>query len=552
MGLIKNELIKIFGKKLTYFVLIGVIFISVALPALEYFANDYFDSSEYYIEQQQQEIAYLQESLSSDMSDTFILFNKAILEVYELLLEAGVNSYQDWRQAASDSLRELYHEKYLTQAFIDKDKNIIKEIEQYGETYMLDEEALNYYYRYTSAKKFIGRMEEIDESIENYREAFLKNDPTFVNQYSVDQKKAEITFNEKAILDLNKSLRYASKSNKESINEQIAALEKQNELNAEILVWLEYEAEHGFYPAYTDWRHKCISNIIEQISLKYADPLTIGEFEETRQPGTYEAYLTQFEIDQESADDEILLKSYSLEQNIPPMLYERSTRWHLNNSIYYTIVIVSILILLIVSPIVSREYSNGTIRLLLTRPKNRLKVLLSKYFTSLLIALVMTGLAFGAYFLAIYYFYGSADLVYPVLSVLDGQIISQTVFEIMMPAYFTSLLVVLFIISLSFFFTTVTKSTIMAIAVPFVLIFFSDFALTALVNMSLFNIANYSIFPYLQLWEIINNTGTPSYYMETYTQLHFSANYGILLLCGSSILLFALSAWVFSKRDVKN
>ena len=107
-----------------------------------------------------------------------------------------------------------------------------------------------------------------------------------------------------AILDLNKSLRYASKSNKESINEQIAALEKQNELNAEILVWLEYEAEHGFYPAYTDWRHKCISNIIEQISLKYADPLTIGEFEETRQPGTYEAYLTQFEIDQESADDE--------------------------------------------------------------------------------------------------------------------------------------------------------------------------------------------------------------------------------------------------------
>ncbi|MFB8736296.1 ABC transporter permease [Bacillus sp. SL00103] len=59
-------------------------------------------------------------------------------------------------------------------------------------------------------------------------------------------------------------------------------------------------------------------------------------------------------------------------------------------------------VIIIVSTIVSAEYKHGTIKLLLIRPPSRLKILISKYITVQLYALLVVSFMvhhIGCYFL---------------------------------------------------------------------------------------------------------------------------------------------------------
>ena len=111
MGLLKNELIKIFGKKLTYFVLIGVILISVL-----YAAGDRLITSRYFIEDYpahlQQEYEYDMNQLETDELSytTRAWFESEVAEI-ELKIEVGIDSSDDWRNGNFQKISDLYYEK---------------------------------------------------------------------------------------------------------------------------------------------------------------------------------------------------------------------------------------------------------------------------------------------------------------------------------------------------------------------------------------------------------------------------------------------------------
>ena len=439
--------------------------------------------------------------------------------------------------------------KKLTQAYIDKDKKVMDEIMNEDGSYYLNEEALSYYYKYGSTKKFKERVEVLDETISRYELAYRNNDPTYINQFTVDLKEQEIADNKNTIAELTKSLKYASKADKKAISEQISDYEKKNELNAEILPWLQYQAEHMIFPSYSDWRFSTIEEIIAQINLKYTEKVSKEDYNRDQYGVTYEQYLLNFEKDKSNIDDEILLRTYSLDNDIPLMRMTYSTR-RIMEGIFWMISLVSVGILLIIAPIISREYSNGTIRLLLTQPKNRFKVFWSKYIASIIIAVVMLMIAFGVYYFMVIQLYGAEDLAYPVLSVVDGEIVSQMLMATIMPVFVKSCISLLFVISLAFFFTTVTKSTIMAVVFPMMIVVFSQTGFILMASAHYYDIASYSFLPYMNMWDLIR--GDLYIYMDELSKFHVSVQYGMLLLGGLSILLFALSAWVFTKRDVKN
>lgn len=120
--------------------------------------------------------------------------------------------------------------------------------------------------------------------------------------------------------------------------------------------------------------------------------------------------------------DEILKVEYRIANDLPAE-YTSTILSHMNFAVTLSIMMVSIFTTVIAAGIVSNEFGTGTIKMLLTRPVARWKILLSKLVTSLLYGL--TSLAVALIFsLALgFILYNNDGAV--MLSIVDGQVVEQ-------------------------------------------------------------------------------------------------------------------------------
>jgi len=81
-------------------------------------------------------------------------------------------------------------------------------------------------------------------------------------------------------------------------------------------------------------------------------------------------------------EEELLLNNYRIENDIAPV--ESETLWGFMISAPTFTTFASLFAIVIGAGIVAAEFSTGTIKLLLIRPVNRFKILLSKYLATLL------------------------------------------------------------------------------------------------------------------------------------------------------------------------
>jgi ABC-2 type transport system permease protein len=85
-------------------------------------------------------------------------------------------------------------------------------------------------------------------------------------------------------------------------------------------------------------------------------------------------------------ENSIKVDQYSLDHNIKPSL---NTVWGLVKALSAIMLVVIIVTCIVAGDIVAGEFSAGTIKLLLIRPVTRSKILLSKYISSFLFALLL-------------------------------------------------------------------------------------------------------------------------------------------------------------------
>lgn len=120
--------------------------------------------------------------------------------------------------------------------------------------------------------------------------------------------------------------------------------------------------------------------------------------------------------------DEILKVEYRIANDLPAE-YTSTILSHMNFAVTLSIMMVSIFTTVIAAGIVSNEFGTGTIKMLLTRPVARWKILLSKLVTSLLYGL--TSLAVALIFsLALGFILYNNDGAM-MLSIVDGQVVEQ-------------------------------------------------------------------------------------------------------------------------------
>lgn len=481
--LIKNEIKKLFSRKVIYILLIIAIGYTILNNILnekldnEYLDNEYLKSELSYLEEELKDLNYTTEEENSMYIDT-----KTQYDIIKLSLNYDINSWQynyiHRAEEISSNLRKINENTYG----LNKDE---QELKRAQEQYNSILEKLNN----DDWKPFIqNELDNADAEIQGYEETLKElKDKKLIEEINSYIEVAKI--NKKALeWRLNKGIPYNSSFLSNKIDGYVRANQNINSLK--------------------DKENKTSEE--QQI---YDDALKTANTCE---------YYVENNIDIKNEYD------------------ARYTLMHLNESYGIFIIVFGIII---AGTIISNEFQKGTIKLLLTRPYSRNKILLSKYIISMLCIImfvivfviaqyVVGGIVFGFDIFnisAIEYDLNTNKIV--VMSVLKYSI--YTILGVL-PTY-------ILISTLAFALGTITMNSGVSIAIP-------------ILGYSVSSIINY----YIQKINWLKYFVTANWNLNVYQfggkGLADRLNLWIsIVICFIYLLIMIITSFiVFKKRDIKN
>lgn len=232
-----------------------------------------------------------------------------------------------------------------------------------------------------AAKKAI---EEIDKQIEKLQDIIG-------NSYYYDYIKLEVENEKESLKSLEDDIKMVEKNAKLPNYNAISRLHQltaRKNVLAETIKIYNYIIDNKIKDQ-TDWRYLICNELPNTLYYKYTILDTEEEFKYSPNFGsvylTYEEYYNASKklIDEDTNKNKEYW--YYLDNNIKPLTFQNqmlitpySARQAMNNS-YFMAIISLIITAILCGGIVASEHKNGTIRLLLTKPYKRYKVLLSKF-----------------------------------------------------------------------------------------------------------------------------------------------------------------------------
>ena len=202
---------------------------------------------------------------------------------------------------------------------------------------------------------------------------------------------------------------------------------------------------------------------------------------------------------------------------------------------YGTISLVTLFTIIASAGIVASEFSQGTIKMLLSRPVKRWKILTSKYLTILLFGLVLTVLVYLFTIISAFIFFPSAEGNSIIWSGADLEL--SAIWGKSLYMMFLSLMNVFMISTFAFMVGSVFRSTSLAVGLS-IFLFFTGTMIV--VFLEKFEIAKYIFFAHdLTQYEI-------GYKLIDSNTMPFS----VVIVSIYVILFLTISYFTFSKRDV--
>lgn len=247
--------------------------------------------------------------------------------------------------------------------------------------------------------------------------------------------------------------------------------------------------------------------------------------------------------------DQYEINSFYLAENIKP---ESFGAWQFVHGSKSLLSIISLFTIIIAANIVSSEHRWGTIKLLLIRPYHRSTILLSKYFSVLLFALITAFFLFIISLLTGTIFFGIESglnphaIIYDFSNSVKGQVVSESATYLkyvslpltIMVDYGYHMIILVMMATLALMISTIFKNNALAIGVAIFLMFAGN---SIVLFFGDYSWAKYLLFANLDLSQHANN----SPFFEGMT-LSFSIT--ILLI---HLMIFIGISWlVFVKRDV--
>ena len=208
-------------------------------------------------------------------------------------------------------------------------------------------------------------------------------------------------------------------------------------------------------------------------------------------------------------------------------------------------IFIIMLVLIVSSIVICDEFKDGTIKLLLIKPYSRCKILLSKYFTVIIVLILSILLLIGMQFIigGIIFGFNSLDVPVVVYNFTKQEIVEYHVLYYMLLRIISKLPFLLILISISFFLSILLTSTIISITMPLMLYMFAptlNYLMEEykLIFMKYLVNVNWSLEEYLfgNLPKI------------EYITLEFSCLILLIYFIGLGILTFI----IFKKKNIKN
>jgi ABC-2 type transport system permease protein len=235
-------------------------------------------------------------------------------------------------------------------------------------------------------------------------------------------------------------------------------------------------------------------------------------------------------------ENSIKVDQYSLDHNIQPSL---NTTWGLVKALSAIMLVVIILTCIEASDSVAGEFSSGTIKLLLIRPVTRAKILLSKYISSFLFALLLLAVLFATAFISSSFLYGFNDIGLPYLHVgSNGNVEESPIIIHVLQTYGLNCVNLIMSVTIAFMISTVFRSSALAISISIVFLLLGT-SLTQLLTQ--YSWAKYILFANTDLTQHIE--GRPFFAGMT-------MSFSLIVLLVYFVIFNAFSWGIFKKRDV--
>lgn len=389
-------------------------------------------------------------------------------------------------------------------------------------------------------------IEEIDKQIEK-----LQN--IIDNGYYYDYIKLEVENEKESLKTLENDIKLIEKNaklpNYNAISRLHQLTENKSMVEEKIKIY-NYIIDNEIKDQ-TDWRYLICNELPNTLYYKYTILDTEEEFKYTSNFGSiYLTYEEYYNASKKLIDEDVNRNKeywYYLDNNIKPLTFQNkmlmtpySARQAMNNS--YFMAIVSLIIMAILcGGIVASEHKNGTIRLLLTKPYKRYKILLSKLIVMIGTFLIVYLLGILSTYLLGGIMYGFDNYNIPLVFNNSGVItevpyllftLKNTLYEVVISLLF---LVILFGLS------SITLLSTISVVIVLVLIFVS-FGLSYIIYFN-------QIFTYI-----------PLVLLNFYEVLYNPNNHFININVGSSVLvaityilvILFITFITYCKRDIKN
>lgn len=234
---------------------------------------------------------------------------------------------------------------------------------------------------------------------------------------------------------------------------------------------------------------------------------------------------------------DVALKEYRIEHNISPNV-EYSV-WGFVGDTANMIQFAGLFVIIIAAGIVASEFNWGTIKLLLIRPIDRGKILVSKYMAVILFAFMLLSVLFVYSSLLGVLVFGTPEFSIPYLNYVDGKITEQSMALHLVIFYAMKSINMIMLATMAFMMSAVFRNSSLAIGLSIFLMFVGG-QLTSLLAMK-FAWAKYILFANTDLMQYFE--GTP---MVEGMTLTFSVMMIVVYFVFFQILAFA----IFKKRDV--
>lgn len=467
---------------------------------------------------------------------------------YFLRAAQAITTYEDYRINLVWDTTKLY-DKFIYEKAGTTDIAVLKEALNYR--YYADPNTFDDTYVNISASERQAAIDKDDAYLNRLYEVIENNNFDEFIAISIEQQQSQIDSINKSI-EIQEQTIIEHPDQEEELNRYIEDMKKQIKIIKESTIpLLQFRLEKHIVPGENTWQNSAISSI-ENANSQLAYSTLLSEEDYNKDPylpqqyKSYDRYRTAIQAQIDKANNDILVAQSSLDSDEPDMTFvPEGARNQTTNFLYYS-ALVALFAVILGGWLMASEFQLGTIRLLMIRPKTRIKILMSKFAASLVICLgiylagtvlnmVTTGICFGF-----------SDFGFPNYTASGA--VGFLAYYI--PKFLACSVTIIFGYCTAFMLSTVAKNIAVAIAVPAICFVMSIVGMSQIAYTEAAHWLAWTPIPFVEMSQFFTQYSPVQTMISNGVPL--SLGYGIGLLLGLSVIFTVISAWVFKKKDITN